>query len=78
VGVGGKVGGVIGCSGSGGGEGNGSGSGGGVGGGGGGGCGGGGGGCRWCPLWSPCLPKMSTIILINLSYKVIVLKNNHY
>jgi hypothetical protein len=74
VGVGGKVGGVIGGSGSGGGEGNGSKSGGGVGGGGGNGCGGGGGGRRRCPLWSPCPPKTSTIILINLSYKVIVLK----
>ncbi len=71
VGVVGKVGGVIGCSGSGGGEENGSGSGGGVGGGGGRGCGSGGGGCRQCPLWPPCPPKMSTIILINLSYRLV-------
>ncbi len=72
------VGDVIGGSGSGGVEGNGSGSGGGVGGGRGGGRGGGGrgGGRGRCPLWSPCPPKMSTIILITLSDKVIVLKNS--
>jgi hypothetical protein len=34
--------------------------------------GGGGGGSRgWCPLWFPFPPKMSTIILITLSDKVI-------
>ncbi len=74
---GGEVRGVSGGSSSGGGEGMGSDGGVGVGGGigvGGGGCGGGG-GRGWCPLWSPCPPKMSTIKLIILSKKGIVLKN---
>jgi hypothetical protein len=39
-----------------------------------GGGGGGGGACGQCPLWSPHPPKKSTIKLIILSKKVIVLK----
>ena len=68
----GEVGGVSGGSISGGGEGMG--SDGGVGGGVGGGGSGGGGGRRWCPLLLPCPPQMSTIKLIILSEKGIVLK----
>ncbi len=74
------VGGVSGGSGSGGGKRKGSGGGSGVdlvigsGSGGGGEGGGGGNGCGWCPLWSPCPPKMFTIKLIIFSKKLIVIK----
>ncbi len=76
VGGGGKVGGVSGGSGSGSGEGHGTNSGGGAGGGAGGGrgVGGRGGGRGRCPLLVPLSPKMSTIKLITLYDKVIVLK----
>ncbi len=43
----------------------------------GGGDGSGSGGRGWCPFWSLCLPKMSTIKLIILSKKVIVLKRQN-